>query len=59
MVNGAECEPYLTTDHRVMLEHADDVSCKGIGFVLKATGAERAIIAVEANKQDAAETLRA
>ena len=25
LVNGAECEPYLTTDHRVMLEHADDV----------------------------------
>lgn len=58
VVNGAECEPYLTTDHRVMLEHADDVM-KGIPYVLRATGAERAIIAVEANKLDAAETLRA
>ena len=34
VVNGAECEPYLTTDHRVMLEHADDVM-KGIPFVLR------------------------
>ncbi len=58
IVNGAECEPYLTTDHRVMLEHADDV-IKGIPFVLRATGAQRAIIAVEANKPDAADTLRA
>ncbi len=57
LVNGAECEPYLTTDHRVMLEHADDVM-SGIPFLLKATGAHCAIIAVEANKQDAAETLR-
>jgi electron transport complex protein RnfC len=57
VVNGAECEPYLTTDHRVMLEHADDVM-RGIPFVIKATGAERAVIAVEANKPDAAESLR-
>ena len=57
LVNGAECEPYLTTDHRVMLEHAADVM-SGIPFLLKATGAARAIIAVEANKQDAAESLR-
>ncbi len=57
VVNGAECEPYLTTDHRVMIEHADDVM-KGIPFVLRATGAQRAIIAVEANKPDAAESLR-
>ena len=54
LINGAECEPYLTTDHRVMLEHADDVMT-GVPYLLKATGAVRAIIAVEANKQDAAE----
>jgi electron transport complex protein RnfC len=58
LVNGAECEPYLTTDHRVMLEHADDVM-KGIPYVMRATGAERAIIAVESNKLDAADALRA
>lgn len=57
LINGAECEPYLTTDHRVMLEHAADVMT-GIPYLLKATGAKQAIIAVEANKQDAAESLR-
>lgn len=57
VINGAECEPYLTTDHRVMLEHPDDVMT-GIPYLLRATGADRAIIAVEANKQDAADSLR-
>ncbi|MCB0547944.1 MAG: electron transport complex subunit RsxC [Phaeodactylibacter sp.] len=53
MINGIECEPYLTTDHRVMLEQAEDIFV-GIRYLLKATGAERAIIGIEANKQDAA-----
>lgn len=57
VINGIECEPYLTTDHRVMLEHANDV-ITGIGYLLRATAAQRAIIAVEANKPDAAESLR-
>jgi electron transport complex protein RnfC len=57
VLNGVECEPYLTTDHRVMLEHADDVHM-GIRYLLKATGARRAIIGVEANKLDAAQALR-
>ncbi len=56
MINGIECEPYLTTDHRVMLEQADDIFM-GIRYLLKATGAERAIIGIEANKQDAADHL--
>ena len=58
IVNGIECEPYLTTDHRVMLEQTADIYM-GIRYLLKATGAEHAIIGVEANKLDAAETLRA
>jgi electron transport complex protein RnfC len=58
IVNGAECEPYLTTDHRVMLEHREDVFV-GIRYLLRATGARRAIVGVEANKLDAAEHLRA
>ncbi len=58
VINGAECEPYLTTDHRVMLEHAHDVMV-GIPYLMKATGAARTIIAVESNKPDAAEILRA
>lgn len=57
VVNGVECEPYLTADHRVMLEHAREV-INGIPYVLRATGAQRAIIAVEANKLDAADVLR-
>jgi H+/Na+-translocating ferredoxin:NAD+ oxidoreductase subunit C len=58
IVNGIECEPYLTTDHRVMLEQREDVFL-GIRYLLRATGAARAIVGVEANKLDAAEHLRA
>ena len=53
MLNGIECEPYLTTDHRVMLEQGEDIFM-GIRYLLKATGAERVIIGIEANKKDAA-----
>ena len=58
MINGVECEPYLTTDHRVMLEQTADVHT-GIRYLLKATGAERAVIGIEANKLDAVDALRA
>jgi electron transport complex protein RnfC len=58
LINGVECEPYLTTDHRVMLEQVDDI-IRGVRYTLKASGADRAIIAVEANKPDAIEVLRA
>jgi len=57
IINGVECEPYLTTDYRVMLEQSADIFT-GIRFLLKATGASEAIIAVEANKQEAARKLR-
>jgi electron transport complex protein RnfC len=56
-INGVECEPYLTTDHRVMLEQTDDIFM-GIRYLLKATGTSNVVIALEANKQDAAEHLR-
>ncbi|MCO6489103.1 MAG: electron transport complex subunit RsxC [Phaeodactylibacter sp.] len=56
MINGIECEPYLTTDHRVMLEQAEDIFT-GIRYLLRSTGAGRAIIGIEANKQDAADHL--
>ncbi|MDJ0908845.1 MAG: electron transport complex subunit RsxC [Woeseiaceae bacterium] len=56
LINGVECEPYLTTDHRVMLEQTEDVFL-GIRYLLKATGAPRAIIAVEGNKRDAVQKL--
>ena len=57
IINGVECEPYLTTDHRVMLEQTADIFT-GIKYLLRATGASEAIIAVEANKQEAASKLR-
>lgn len=56
IINGAECEPFLTNDYRVMLEQPQDIFT-GIDYLLKATGAERAIIGIEANKQDAAQSL--
>ncbi|MEC7770339.1 MAG: electron transport complex subunit RsxC [Bacteroidota bacterium] len=56
IINGVECEPYLTTDHRVMLEQENDIFT-GIKYLLKTTGAKKAIIGIEANKQDAADHL--
>ena len=56
IVNGVECEPYLTTDHRVMLEQADDIFT-GIAYLMRATGAKETIIAVESNKSDAVQEL--
>ena len=58
IINGVECEPYLTTDHRVMLEQSEDLF-NGVRYLLKATGAKRAIIGVEANKADAVAHLQA
>ncbi|MDH4072686.1 MAG: RnfABCDGE type electron transport complex subunit C, partial [Gammaproteobacteria bacterium] len=58
IVNGVECEPILTTDHRVMLEQTADIFA-GIRYLMKATGASQVIIAIEANKRDAARKLRA
>jgi electron transport complex protein RnfC len=56
IINGVECEPYLTTDHRVMLEQTADIFA-GISYLLRATGAGNVIIALEANKDDAARKL--
>jgi electron transport complex protein RnfC len=56
IANGCECEPYLTTDHRVMLEQAPDIMA-GLRVMLRAFGAERAIIGLEDNKLDAAAVL--
>jgi len=56
VLNGAECEPYLTADHRVMLERPEDV-VTGLRIVAKVLGASRAIIGIEQNKPDAIETI--
>ncbi len=58
ILNGAECEPFLTTDHRVMLEQRDDIFT-GIRYIQRATGAGRVLLGVESNKPDAAAHLRA
>ncbi len=57
VVNGAECEPYLTCDHRVMLEFPGDV-IRGIQLAMRSCGAQRAIVGIEDNKLDAVEMLR-
>jgi electron transport complex protein RnfC len=56
IVNGAECEPYLTTDHRIMVEYPERVQF-GVRVMLHTLGAKRAIIGVERNKPDAIEAL--
>jgi len=49
IINGAECEPFLTSDYRVMVERAEEV-VTGLMIIMKAVGARRGIIAIEANK---------
>ena len=57
LINGAECEPYLTTDHRLMLERPEAL-LEGAEIMRQKLGAEESIIGVEMNKPDAIETLR-
>jgi electron transport complex protein RnfC len=52
ILNGAECEPYLTTDHRLMLEEPDKV-VEGAKILAKVLGVHVAIIGIELNKVDA------
>lgn len=58
VVNGCECEPYLTCDHRVMLEQTEAL-LRGIRIAMRACGAGRALIGVEDNKMDAVDAIRA
>ena len=58
LLNGCECEPLLTADHRVLLEFADDVIF-GLKAIIKTVGAEKGLIVIEDNKPDAIELLRA
>jgi electron transport complex protein RnfC len=52
IINGVECEPYLTSDHRLMLEKGAEV-LTGATIIMKALGVERAVVGIEANKPDA------
>ncbi len=56
LINGAECEPYITSDYREMVENPIQV-IRGINLALKMTGIERAIIGIEDNKQGAIDRL--
>lgn len=56
ILNGAECEPYLTADHRVMVEDATRV-VDGLVIIKKILGAKRAIIGIEENKPDAIKSI--
>ena len=52
IINGVECEPYLTSDHRTMLEHGEELLV-GVSILMKAIGVDRAFIGIENNKPDA------
>lgn len=56
LINGAECEPFLTCDYRLMLEHRWSV-VNGVRLMLKGSGAKTAYICMEDNKPEAAKAL--
>ncbi len=57
LINGAECEPFLTSDHRMMLEKTEELFV-GINLVKRALEVETAIIGIENNKKDAIEVMQ-
>lgn len=57
LLNGAECEPYLTSDHRLMLEEPEKI-LRGMEILVRVLGAKTAAIGIENNKMDAVQTLR-
>src|SRR5690554_2191016 len=56
LINGAECEPYLTCDHRLMIEQPHKL-IEGLKILMQAVGASQGIIGVEVNKRDAIRVL--
>ncbi len=57
IINGAECEPYLTSDHRAMLEAADEIIA-GLKVTMKLFNLSEGYIAIETNKPDAIKVMR-
>ncbi len=57
ILNGAECEPYLTGDFRLMVEKTQEI-IKGIGLIVRATGLKQVYIAIEDNKPEAIEAFK-
>jgi electron transport complex protein RnfC len=58
IINGAECEPYLTSDHRTMVEYPVRVLF-GIRVMMRALGVTKSVVGIERNKPDAIEAMRA
>ena len=58
IINGVECEPYLTSDYRTMLERGEELIA-GTRILMRAIGVTTAVIGVEANKPDAVKHLQA
>jgi electron transport complex protein RnfC len=56
IINGVECEPYLTSDHQLMMEKGEEMMI-GISIMMKALNVKKAIIGIENNKPDAIEHL--
>lgn len=52
IVNGVECEPFLTADHQLMLEHAEEIMV-GVFILMKAIRVNKAFVGIENNKPDA------
>ena len=57
IINGVECEPYLTSDHRLMLERSSEIIV-GIKLICKAIGVDKAYIGIENNKPDAIDIMQ-
>lgn len=57
IINGVECEPYLTSDHALMLKYADEIIV-GIKILMRALNVDKAIVGIEKNKPDAIEVLK-
>lgn len=56
IINGCECEPYLTADHRLMLEEPESILA-GLKIIMQTVGAQQGYIGIETNKPDAIETV--
>ena len=57
ILNGAECEPWLTADHRLMVERPAEI-IQGLLLIMKSLGCERGAVGIEANKPDAVKAMK-
>ena len=57
IINAVECEPYLTADHQLMLEHAEEILV-GVSLLMRAVKVDKAFIGIECNKPDAIQLMQ-